>query len=413
MNKKIMFTILFTLCVISYLYSGGFQINEQGAKAMGMAGAYTALADDPSAVYYNPAGITQLNGTQIMAGLTLISPKSSFRGVSPEITEYKMKELLFNPINFYLTHRINSKMAAGFGINNPYGLGSEWNEDWIGKYIAGKTEVATFFFLSVIAYDLMHNLSLSMGPTFAFGEVEIVKMTGLAPFVGDAKVTLKGDDNSAWGFSAGALYKAMEDKLSFGLSYKSEVEFNFEGTVTSDGPSAIEDSLPSGDISAKLTTPLNLTFGMAYKLIPELTLTADYQYIGWSCYDTLAIDFKKNSEWNIKAPKNYENTYILRFGCEYSLNDNLDLRTGILYDNNPVKDEWVDPMLPDANRIGLNFGFGYEFKNITIDVAYLLLRFDQRKITDSKVNYTDGDAPFNGVYNSIANLVGFNLSYKF
>ena len=413
MLRKMLFTIVLTLLAISNANSGGFQINEQGAKAMGMAGAFTALADDPSAVYFNPAGITQLEGTQIMTGLTLITPFASFRGVSPQITEYKMKEQMFNPINLYLTHKLNDKLAAGFSVNNPYGLGSQWEEDWIGKYVAGKTEITTFFISSVIAYDLMDNLTISAGPIYALGEVEISKKTGLAPFAGDAEVELKGEDNSAWGFSAGALYKAIEDQLSFGLSFKSETKFEFEGTVTSDGPVQLEDILPSGDISAKLTTPMNLTFGASYKLIPELTLTADYQYIGWSCYDTLAVDFKKNSEWNIKSPKNYENTYILRFGCEYSLNDNLDFRTGILYDNNPVKDEWVDPMLPDANRLGFNFGFGYKFNNIIIDFAYLFLRFEQREITNSKVNYTDGNAPFNGVYNSDASLFGFNLSYKF
>lgn len=411
--KKAILIIFFASCLVGNLYSSGFQINEQGARAMAMGGAFTALADDPSALYFNPAGITQLNGTQMMTGVTLISPKSSFRGVSPAITEYDMKELLFNPINFYLTHSLNDKMSLGLALNNPFGLGTEWDEDWIGRYIAGKTDIATFFLTSAFAYDVTQNLSISAGPVFAFGDVEIKKKIDTAPFADDAEITLKGDDKSAWGFSTGILYHAFGNKLSLGASYRSSTKFHFSGTAKSDGPEQLEDNLPSGDASTDLTTPMNLTLGAAYNLIPGLTLTADYQYVGWSVYDTLSIDFKENDAWNIDSPKEYDNSYILRFGCEYNLNSNLDLRTGILYDKNPVPDKWVDPMLPDANRIGMSFGSGYKFNNFSVNFAYLFLRFDQRKIVDSEVSYTDGDAPFNGVYNSTANLFGFNLSYKF
>ncbi|MCK4358370.1 MAG: outer membrane protein transport protein [Candidatus Cloacimonetes bacterium] len=398
--KKIILLII-TLSISSSLMAGGFQINEHGAKAMAMGGAFTGLADDPSAVYFNPAGITQLDGTQIMTGLTLILPSASFRGPSPEITEYDMKKQVFNPINFYLTHKFNEKLYAGISVNNPYGLGTEWEEDWIGKYLAGKTEVTTFFITPVIAYKLMDNLSLSAGPTYAFGDVAISKKEGLF----DASINLEGKANSAWGFSAGALYEPIKNKLSFGLSFKSETKFEFEGNVTSEGSPVVEPALPTGNISADLTTPMNLTFGVAYKLNPKLTLAADYQYIGWSCYDTLAVEFAENDEWNISAPRNYQDTYILRFGCEYKLNEKINLRTGILFDNNPVEDEWVEPSLPDADRIGFSSGLSYKLKDFSIDLAYLFLRFSEREITTSEI--------LNGVYNSTANLIGINLSYKF
>ncbi len=399
MLRKTLFTILLSLLTLSYVYSGGFQINEHGAKAMAMGGAFVGLADDPSAVYFNPAGITQLDGTQIMTGATLIKPAASFRGPSPEITEYEMKEQMFNPINLYLTHKFNEKMYFGLSVNNSYGLGSEWDENWVGKYLAGKTDVTTFFINSVLAYKI-GKLSLSAGPTFAFGEVAISKKESLF----DAEISLEGNDSSVWGFSAGAFYKPNE-KLSFGLSYRSETKFEFEGDVTSEGDAAIVSELPYGDISAELTTPMNLTFGLAYKFIPELTLTADYQYIGWSCYETLAVEFAENEDWNISAPRNYEDTYILRFGCDYDLNEKIDLRAGILFDNNPVEDEWVEPSLPDADRVGFSSGFGYKLNNLSIEFAYLFLRFNEREITTSEV--------LNGVYNSTASLFGINLSYKF
>jgi long-chain fatty acid transport protein len=395
------------------VYAGGFQINEHGARAMAMGGAFAGLANDPSALYFNPAGITQLSGTNFMTGVTLILPKSSFRGPSPTITQYDMKSQVFNPINFYGTYQYNNELYFGVSVNNQYGLGTLWDDNWAGNQLAVKTDLKTFFFNAVAAYKLSDKFSVSGGFVYALGTVELSRYTGFEPFTGTAKVSLKGD-GSAFGFTAGLLYKPIPE-LSFGLSFRSQAKFSLSGDANSEGgPAAVQSLLPKGKISSEITTPMNITFGVAAKPVSGLTVTADFQYVGWSSYDKLTVDFADPKLEDLSSYRGYENTYIIRFGAEYQLIDKLALRGGLLYDKNPVKDELLDPTLPDADRLGFSAGFGYKLaQNFSVDIAYLFLRFAERTITNSQQSYTWGNAPFNGTYNSTAHLIGFNLSYNF
>lgn len=414
LNSVRLFTIIFLLAS-SLAFASGFQINEHGARAMSMGGAFVGLANDPSAVYLNPGAVVHLNSTQIMAGATYIQPHASFRGPKPAIDEYKLKDQFFNPINFYVTHKINSDFAVGFAVNNPYGLGTEWEEDWVGRFLAVETEIRTFFFTPVLSYKVLDNLSIGAGVSYAYGDVVIKRKNMLQPTNAEAMINLEGD-GSGWGFLAGVYYQPFE-KLSLGVTYKSSVKLEFEGDATADAPSQFAPLLPTGSISAPLEVPANLTVGAAYHFTDKLVVTADYQFVGWSSYDKLEITFEDVEDPDSRvssAERNYEDSYILRLGAEYQLLDELAVRCGILYDSNPVLEEYSEPTLPDSDRLGLNIGAGYAFtEHISVDIAYLFLRFEERDINNSMINYHGGDTPFLGVYNSYAHLLGLNLSYKF
>jgi len=408
LNKKL-HLLFISLVVSTQVFASGFQINEHGARGMAMAGAYTALALDGSALYFNPAGLTQLNGTQIMVGSTLISPSASFRGVAPAIDESSMESALFTPINIYLTHKVNNDWSFGFGVNNQYGLGSKWDKNWVGKYLAIDTKIQTFFFIAGAAYKLSDKLSLGATASYVYGNVSIIKKQSLAPFNADATIDLSGTAGS-FAFGAGLLYKPSET-LNIGLDFRSGSKMNFSGTADVTAPSALISLLPSGDVEAPLTTPLNATVGIALMPSKELTVSADFQYVGWSSYDKLEVTFLKSNVVSTSI-RDYNDSWIARLGAEYHISDKFDLRGGLLFDSNPVKDELVEPTLPDADRIGLNVGVGYKITpNLSIDLAYLFLRFAERKIENSQVDYTNGAAGFNGTYNSFAHLFGLNLSY--
>ncbi|MBU0474952.1 MAG: outer membrane protein transport protein [Bacteroidetes bacterium] len=408
MKKKLRLLIV-SFVVSTQLFASGFQINEHGARGMAMAGAYTALALDGSALYFNPAGLSQLNGTQIMVGATVIAPSSSFRGVSPAIDESSMKSAIFNPINIYLTHKLNEDWAFGFGVNNQYGLGSTWDENWVGKYLAIDTEIQTFYFTGAAAYKFSDKLSLGVTASYIYGNVAINKKQSLAPFNADATIDLTGTAGS-FGYSVGLLYKST-DMMNIGFNFRSGSKLEFSGTADVTAPSALISLLPSGDVEAPLTTPYNATVGLALMPSKELTVSADFQYVGWSSYDKLEVTFVESGVISTSI-RDYSDGWIARLGAEYHMSDEFDLRGGLLYDSNPVKDELVEPTLPDADRIGLNIGFGYKITpNLSIDLAYLFLRFAERKIENSEVDYTNGAAGFNGTYNSSAHLIGLNLSY--
>lgn len=406
LKKTISFLFSVFLCY-SQVYAGGFQLNEHGAKAMGMGGAFTAIANDPTAIYWNGAGLTQLWGTNFILGGTMIAPASSFRGISPQITEYNTKDQNFFPPHFFASHRISNDFAVGLGFTVPFGLGTKWNDDWVGKYLALNTQLMIFTISPVVAYQITDGLSVSAAFVYSFANVEITRKNSLAPFEGDAFIQLKGDDNAAFGYNLGLLYKPIET-LSFGVSFHSQVKYDFKGTATSTTDiSQLTSLLPNGDITANLTTPFNLAFGVAYDVLPELKFSADFQYVGWSSYDTLIVDFKDPNTPDLASPRLYDDSYIIRLGSEIKLSKQFNVLAGIYFDKNPVKPEYLNPSLPDANRFGLSVGFDVKLAdNFGISASYLHIIASQLTV-DNSTDY------FNGTYNSSANIGALSLSYGF
>jgi long-chain fatty acid transport protein len=425
---------LFTLVVILGLltnitYGSGFQLNEHGARAMAMAGAFTGLANDPSAIYFNPAGITQLNGTQFYAGATLIMPLSSYTSPKPSLSTTDMVGQIFTPINFYITHQFSNKLYVGLSINNQYGLGTKWDPNWAGRYLAVETAVTTFYFTPVIAYKLLDNLSISAGPAIAIASIKLsnrVKNPSPVSPV-DPLVTLQGDNVTGIGFTVGILYKP-SDKLQIGASYRSQTKFDLTGTASSSPATFVMPVLvaapstyvnvtvpwPNGVITSQLTTPANATLGLAFMPNTDWTMTFDFQYVGWSSYDQLQVTFATYDldpltagNQNVETvPRNYQDSYIVRLGFEYKTSADFAVRFGVLYDKNPVKDAYVEPTLPDADRIGLNIGFGGKLTNhLGIDFAYMFLSFADRTVGNSAFG-------FNGTYANSAHLIGCNFSYS-
>ncbi len=415
MRKKILSLFLFLAFASINLFGSGFQLNEHGAKAMSLGGAFTAIANDPSAIYFNGAGLINLKGFNLMLGTALIFPDGSFRGPYPSITETEMEKQVFYPSHFYATYQASDNLFLGLGFNTPFGLGTEWDENWIGRFVSVKIDLETYSFNPTIAYKFNDNISASVGLLYNIANVTIIRNADLSPFDGEAQINIDGDDNAAFGFNAGLLIKA-NDKLSFGASYRSEVEYNFDGTVESKGPSQFSSLLPQGDGKAKLVTPQQFTIGVAYKFLDKFMVSSDFQYVFWTSYDSLNIDFTDPNFEDSKSPRLFDDSYFIRFGLEYLVNEKLALRGGLYFDKNPIKDEYLDATLPDADRIGFNIGFGYNLSNkISLDFAYLFIRFEERTVNNSKISYSgnDGFIPFNGTYNSTANLVSLSLSYKF
>ncbi len=394
-----------TMVLPSLVIGGGFQLNEHGAKGMAQGGAFAARADDPSAIYFNPAGLAFVNGIQVYAGATLIAPQVSFFGPLQLNTnsESKMVSQTFTPINVYGTYQVDQRLTVGLGINNPYGLGTEWNSDWAGKYISTKVSLNTFFFSPTVGIKINDDLSFGAGINYVTGKVNLQRDIAI-PFDAPPPVATLDMSASSVGYNVGVLYK-FSPTISVGASFRSSVKLNASGTA-SFSPDYSQLGLPSGSVSSSLTLPSTAFVGVAVKPMDNLELEADYQFVGWSTYKELDIAFQNNAADNITSPKNYQDTYILRVGGQYTMGD-LKLRAGYLFDHTPVQTQYIDPLLPDANRNGLNVGIGYKVtSSLTVDVSYMFLKFDQRKAENTVVN-------FDGTYNSSASLVGIDFGYTF
>ncbi|HUI09007.1 MAG TPA: outer membrane protein transport protein, partial [Bacteroidota bacterium] len=206
-------------------------------------------------------------------------------------------------------------------------------------------------------------------------------------------------------FGGGILFKATSD-LSLGVSYRSKAKVDASGTATFT-PDYAQLSLPQGGVTASITLPATGFAGIAYRLMKNLEIEADYQYIGWSSYQTLAFTFAANGS-TVSSTKDYNDTYILRIGGEYTMAP-WHFRAGYLYDHTPVSDQYSEPMLPDANRNGLNVGLGYDIaRNWSVSVGYFFLKFNDRTVQN-----TAPDISFDGTYHTYANLFGADIEFKF
>jgi long-chain fatty acid transport protein len=419
-KKKITTVLLAILIAVTCGYqiatAGGFQLNEHGARALGRASAFVARSGDPSAIFFNAAGITNLPGTQVMAGVTLIMPSTTFTGpvgiASIPSTESKMESQVFTPPNLYVTHSMCNGLSFGIGVYTPYGLGTKWAEDWVGKKITTEIGMQNFYINPTVAYRLTPELSIAAGFDYAIASVTM-KSKPLTPYPGD--LSLKGNGTGA-GFNVGVQYAPI-DMISIGASYRSKVKVDMDGTAEfANVPPTLASFFPGSDVSTSISMPANYFIGVSVKPMPELELELDYQGIVWSSYDQLAITFKTHTtlpaqlggtpaQADVVSPKNYKDTYMIRFGAEYTMGD-LQLRGGYIYDHSPVEDPYVDALLPDANRNDFTVGVGYKVtESIQVDVAYMLVAFKDRTISTSSVGW-------NGTYKSTANLFGLDIIYK-
>lgn len=396
------YVILLVVCAVGPILAGGFQLNEHGSRAMAMGGAWAARAYDGSAIFFNPAGLAFQQGTHLLLGTTLITPAVTFYGPTvsgfPSGQKWELESQLFTPINFYATTALSDDIVVGLGVYNPYGLGTEWPDKWAGSTITQKVDLQTFYISPTISYRISDVLSVGVGFNFVTGSAEIHRYVDNFDPAGQVSIEATG---MGYSFNVGVMYKPT-DRMSLGASYRSSAKITPTGTATFTPSRSV---YPAGDVETAMELPSTGFLGVAYRLLDDLEVEVDYQYVGWSSYNELAFTFKKDGS-RVVSPKDYEDTFILRAGAEYTMGA-LQLRAGYLFDNNPVPDSKVEPLLPDADRNGLNLGFGYALTEaLTIDISYLYLKFDERKASGT-------DIGFDGVYQADAHLFGINFGYAF
>ena len=426
--RKILLAVLVMMLLLSVgslVYASGFLIYEHGARATGLAGTLAARGGDPSAMVYNPAGITMLTGTNLSLGTTLIFPSGTFAGANPfpgfGVTE-DYKDRVFFPSNFYLTHQLSDKLIAGLAVFNPFGLETDWQdpETFSGRYISYKSALQSFYINPTLAYKLSPELSVAVGLQAVYAKVEINRYNGSTVngrLYDTAKIKLEGSTGFNFGFNAGLRFQTT-DKLSLGVAYRSEVENKLDDadatfTQIPISPSidpVVKAALPKNQkAKSSVTFPAILSLGVGYQLTEKLDVEFDAILTTWSAFDKLVIEFDDPSLTST-TPEGWEDVWSYRFGAQYQWNDRLALRAGYLRDMTPQPKASMSPLLPDANRHDVAFGFGYKLSNsLTLDLANMLVFFDERS--------TDGESydviNYNGEYRVFAYLVGFNFSYKF
>ncbi len=246
-SQHLLGTVVLSILAVCIALGGGYQLNEHGARAIGMGGAFVAQASDPSAIFYNPAGLAFQEGFNVMGGGTLIFPSTKFKHSSGAYPEIEQEDQMYTPPNLYGTYAIDTKWAVGIGVFTPYGLGSKWKNDWIGSAIAVKTEVQTFYINPTVSYKISDQLSLGVGVSYIYGSVDLSKRVPIpipgAPINGTLKLDGTG---TGFGFNVGILYKPTE-KLSFGASFRSLTKLEFSGDAKFSDMGSLAASIPRVD----------------------------------------------------------------------------------------------------------------------------------------------------------------------
>lgn len=404
----------------------GFLIFEHGSKAMGMAGAFTAQADDGSAMFHNAGGLAFQHERAFDVGTTLISNfTSDFTGLPPfpgPTADGEREGAVFFPSHAYYVQPLAPDWTFGLGFNNPFGLVVEWADPdrWPGRFISYKSELRTFDLNPTLAWQATPNLGLGFGAIGRWSDLGLQQRIGVpSPFGGAAEVgdtRLESDLEEGFGWNVGILHK-VNPSFSWGLSYRSTLEIDYSGDgrftqISTGNPAfdaAVAAQIPFGQdlpIETSIEFPDLALLGLAFGLTPNLLLETDVQWTGWSTFDELEIDFTQNPQFSRVIPEGYEDSYAYRVGLAWTTSPESRWRFGYVYDETPQPEEAVGPLLPDADRNGVTVGYGYR-GGWELDIALMYLIFDERTRDET----TPGEPIFHGAYETEAALLGVTLGF--
>jgi long-chain fatty acid transport protein len=403
--------------------ASGFSIYEAGSRATALGCAFTATADDGSALFYNAAGLSFQNGRGLDLNFIGVAPQFKFSGHLSQGDALQTGEsadrVYLVPGTAY-TNSTSEKLAWGVGLYAPFGLGVEWKDgaDWVGRRISHDVAIETVYVTPAVSYLAAEGLAVAVGVDIASQHLSLKKYSPEnaieTEIEGRSKVNLTP--------SFGLMYRP-NPKWSFGAMYHFEKTMEFEDRTatltnvqTTGAPWAATLIAGLGGseqlLSSELNLPSIMSLGAAYQASERLRLEGNYVRFGWSTFEKLALDFDTDAlDQNIYF--GYEDSWQVRFGAEYWATDSVSLMAGYVHDKTPQPLISVSPLLPDSDRNDYSFGVRYLHGNWDLNVSYMVVVGTERtNVEDGEPLRHTTDYPF-GSYKSLANLFGVGLRYNF
>ena len=438
-----------------------FALQEQNASGLGHAYAGgAAAAEDVSTIFYNPAGLVRLQTTQVVVAGNLICPSVKFH-------DNGSKAAMFQPLggtggdaggcaavpNLYVGVPFTDKWSFGLGINVPFGLQTEYDSDWIGRFQAVKSRLETVNINPVLSWEPTKSLTVGGGVSYqrlkaeltnrvnyaaafaqgvggavaggqvpaAFASTLIGSAAGLES---DAKIT--GNDGG-WGWNVGVLWQA-DAQTRYGAAYRSKIKYDVSGSVEFTNPTAlgplpaplapagaailagVNRALANGDVTLAIKMPDTANVSVFHQYDNKWDLMADLQYTGWSSIQELRV-VRSTGVSLPPTPENFRNTWRGSVGANYRYSDIWTLRGGLAYDQSPVRDAQRTPRLPDNNRTWVAGGAQYKYSPaIALDFAWAYIFVRDPSIQQNAGN-TAANGLISGTYKSNVNIVGLQLTY--
>lgn len=418
--------------------ASGFQIRENSVKALGRANSGTAVAQhDASVVSNNPAAMVNLDRTTVQVDATAIDLNADFRGGGttafgtpltggtggdPGSVEPVPALAVVVPLSGAF-----EKLTLGASINAPFGLVTEYDRNWVGRYNAVKSDVKTVDLNLSAAVAITDRFSVGFGLIYQYADVTLSnaidfgtalaaqRVPGFAPQSADGFASISGDDRGI-GWNLGVQWRPT-DALWLGYSHRSEVDHDLQGkanfTVPGNAQAVFNAIGNTGfndqPITAPLTTPSTDTVSVQYDFGDQFRMMADVQRTDWHSLQSVRI-FRANGALLSGEAFNWDDTYVYSLGGEYDLSPAFTLRAGLAYDESPTNDQARTPRLPDKNRQLYSLGVTWNATaNLSLDAAYLYI-----KVNDPTINVVSSSGSrLIGKFNADANLFGLAAQYRF
>jgi long-chain fatty acid transport protein len=408
MSKRMLIVVYGVMLLIlwraSSSFASGFNLPDQSASALGMAGAFVGQADDPSAVWYNPAGMTQFDGARISAGAMIVYPV--FTHENTDGTTDVAERVTHAVPHLFFTDQLNDRLSFGIGVTSPFGLSINWSPTSETRYVSTFSSLNAFNINPNAAYKITDDLSMAIGVDyFRIFHTTLEKISSVAGV--DETARLSGDGDG-WGANLALLYRVSE-AASIGLSYRSRIKTDIHGTASINGPALSA----AGSVNTSITLPDMLQAGVSHRISDSLTLNEEIDYTWWSTYDKLSVS-SDNALFNQTLEQQWRNSWAFRVGGQYKLDEQWKLRAGYFYDQTPVQQERFTTSIPDSNHQGVTAGAGYTTGRTTVDGAYKYARYNTRTVTNSQADdATPNPNALNGVYKTESHEALITVSYKF
>ena len=423
--------LIVALAAPAVLPAQGFGLNEIGSCAVARVGATTsAPCEDASSIYWNPAAPAGLKGISVYAGVASIGVGGDFTADTTGRVEEPSVPTEFPP-HLFINWRGNHRYALGLGVYVPYGLTSQWKDDFSGRFTAQRASLATIYVQPNIAIEITPNWSIGGGPVFGRSTVELVQSLdlsqqvipgsttgatfaslGIAPNTEFGRASLEGSA-SGYGFHVG-VHGKIGTTLQVGARFLSSMAFKYEnatarfiqlgtGLVVADATLAGQLGVPVGTpweailapnfraggplvqqkVRTLITHPGQIQFGVGYTAPTGTLVSVDAAHIRWSKFDVLPVTFLGAARTRSRTLlEDYDDSWAVRGSAEHKL-ANVSLRGGISWVKTPAPDVTVTPLLPDQDRMNYAFGVGLPFSfgktPLAFDASYLLVDTQGRR----------------------------------
>ena len=402
MNKMMLRTVpaLLLLAFAGGASAAAFQLWEQNASGLGNAYAGSAaVADNASTIFFNPAGMTQLPGLHLSAGVAGVGPSYKFQNSGSTGTGGNGGDAggWAAVPNAYFSAQLAPNWFVGFGISAPFGLATEYDDsNWIGRYQSLKSEVKTVNYNPSLGYRVNDKVSLGLGINYQTIDAEL---TSALP---DARSysRLKGDD-AAWGWNAGALF-TLSQAMRVGVSYRSTMDYTLEGNAST--------ALSSTPIRADVKLPDTFILSVWQQVSDRWEAMGDLSYTRWNSLKSLNV-YSRNSGALVSTENfNYDNAWRFAWGAAYKATDALKVKFGIAYDRTPVSDSDRSARVPDNDRVWFSLGGQWNAGAAgKFDLGYTYLY-----VKDPNINQTSRvGTTLRGTYDDSAHILGLQYSAGF